>query len=310
MLMDDHDPVETQEWVDSLRSVVAASGCGARALPVDATARRGAAQRARCRRSSRRRPITIRFAPEQEEKPPWQPRARAQDPLGDPLERGGDHPAREQGIVRARRPHRELPVVGAALRHRLRPLLARAVGRSTAATCIYVQGHVSPGIYARAFVEGRLTEAAASQLPAGERRQGHLVVSASVADARVLAVPDGVDGPRPADGDLPGAVSQVSGRPRPREDGRPQGVGVPRRRRMRRAGVARRDLARRPRSARQPDLRHQLQPAAARRPGARQRQDHPGARGGVPRRRLERDQGRLGLGLGQAVRQGQGRASC
>ncbi len=63
-----------------------------------------------------------------------QPRARAQDPRGDPLERGGDHPAREQGILGARRPHRELPVLGAALRHRLRPLLARADGRTTAAT--------------------------------------------------------------------------------------------------------------------------------------------------------------------------------
>ena len=34
-----------------------------------------------------------------------------------------------------------------------------------------------------------------------------------------------------------------------------------------------------PRGPRQPDLRHQLQPAAPRRPGARQRQDHPGAGG-------------------------------
>ena len=37
----------------------------------------------------------------------------------------------------------------------------------------------------------------------------------------------------------------------------------------------------RPREARQSHLRHQLQPAAARRSGARQRQDHPGARGRV-----------------------------
>ena len=37
--------------------------------------------------------------------------------------------------------------------------------------------------------------------------------------------------------------------------------------------------ARRGRGARQPHLRRQLQPAAPRRPGARQRQDHPGARG-------------------------------
>ena len=172
---------------------------------------------------------------------------------------------------------------------------------------IYVQGHVSPGIYARAFVEGRLTEQQLLEFPPGERRQGHSVVSAPVAHAGLLAVPDGVDGTRPADGDLPGALPQVPRRTRPRQDRRPQGVGVPGRRRVRRARVARRDFARRPRAPRQPDLRHQLQPAAPRRAGARQRQDHPGAGGRVPRRRLERDQGRLGLGLGQALREGQGR---
>ena len=59
---------------------------------------------------------------------------------------------------------------------------------------------------------------------------------------------------------------------------RSQGVGLPRRRRDRRAGVARRDLAGRARAPRQPHLRRQLQPAAPRRAGARQRQDHPGAR--------------------------------
>ena len=58
------------------------------------------------------------------------------------------------------------------------------------------------------------------------------------------------------------------------------------------------------RGARQPHLRHQLQPAAARRPGARQRQDHPGARGVLPRRRLERHQGRLGPRVGPAARPG------
>ena len=67
---------------------------------------------------------------------------------------------------------------------------------------------------------------------------------------------------------------------------------------------------RRARGARQPDLRRQLQPAAARRPGARQRQDHPGARGGVPRRRLERDQGDLGPGVGRAARPGTRTACC
>ena len=56
------------------------------------------------------------------------------------------------------------------------------------------------------------------------------------------------------------------------------------------------------REARQPDLGRQLQPAAPRRSGARQRQDHPGARGRLPRRRLERHQGDLGRPLGPAAR--------
>jgi len=54
-------------------------------------------------------------------------------------------------------------------------------------------------------------------------------------------------------------------------------------------------------------LRHQLQPAAPRRPGARQRQDHPGARGRFPRRGLNVIQGDLGLLLGSAHRARQGR---
>ena len=45
----------------------------------------------------------------------------------------------------------------------------------------------------------------------------------------------------------------------------PEDLGVPRRRRDRRTGNARRHHAGLPREARQPDLRHQLQPAAARR---------------------------------------------
>ena len=50
----------------------------------------------------------------------------------------------------------------------------------------------------------------------------------------------------------------------------------------------------RPRRARQPHVRGQLQPAATRRAGPRKRQDHPGAGGVLPRRRMERHQGGLG----------------
>ena len=131
---------------------------------------------------------------------------------------------------------------------------------------------------------------------------GLSLLPAPVADAGLLAVPHRLDGPRPADGDLPGALHEVPAGPRPGRDRRPQGVGLHGRRRDGRARVAGRDLDGRPRAPRQPDLRHQLQPAAPRRPGARQRQDHPGARDQLPRRRLERHQGDLGLALGPAAR--------
>ena len=158
-------------------------------------------------------------------------------------------------------------------------------------------------MYARAFLEGRLTEQNLDQLPpraaAGRRA---VVVSASLADARVLGVPHGVDGPRADHGHLPGAVQPLPHRPRHQRPVEQARVGVPGRRRMRRAGNARRHHARLARAARQSDLRRQLQPAAARRPGARQRQDHPGAGRHVPRRRLERHQGHLGRRLGSAAR--------
>ena len=160
----------------------------------------------------------------------------------------------------------------------------------------------------RARLHGRPAErGAAPQLPPGGRRQGHLELSASQADARVLAVPDRLDGPRPADGDLPGALPQVPARARHRRHREAQGLGLLRRRRDGRARIARRDRPGGAREARQPDLRHQLQPAAPRRPGARQRQDHPGARERVPRLGLERHQADLGQLLGSAARARQGR---
>ena len=74
---------------------------------------------------------------------------------------------------------------------------------------VYFQGHSSPGIYARAFLEGRLDEEQLRQLPPGGRRQRAVVLPAPLADARLLAVPHRVDGPRPDHGDLPGALHEV-----------------------------------------------------------------------------------------------------
>ena len=66
------------------------------------------------------------------------------------------------------------------------------------------------------------------------------VVSASVADAGLLGIPDGLDGPRAAHGDLPGAVHPIPREPRPQAAVRSEGLGVPRRRRDGRARSARR----------------------------------------------------------------------
>ena len=66
---------------------------------------------------------------------------------------------------------------------------------------IFIQGHASPGIYARAFLEGRLTEDQLGRFRQEVQHgagQGPVVVPAPAADAGLLGVPDGLDGPRPA----------------------------------------------------------------------------------------------------------------
>ena len=176
---------------------------------------------------------------------------------------------------------------------------------------VYFQGHASPGIYARAFLEGRLSEQHLHNFRQELAEGGGLSsYPHPVPDAGVLAVPHRLDGPRPAHVDLPGAVQPLPEGARLHERRGTEGLGVRRRRRNGRAGNARLAHARLARESRQSDLGGQLQPAAARRPGARQRQDHPGAGSGVPRRRLECHQGDLGLGLGSAACRGQERAAA
>ncbi len=169
---------------------------------------------------------------------------------------------------------------------------------------VYFQGHASPGIYARAFLEGRLSAAAPGEFPprtgrraAGCRRYPHPWLmpnfwqfpTVSMGLGPIMAIYQAR------------FIRYLEDRGLKKPTGQ-QGLGVPRRRRDRRARDARRDHARVAREARQPDLRHQLQPPAAGRPGARQRQDHPGTRRRVPRRRLERHQGHLGHRVGRPAR--------
>ena len=166
---------------------------------------------------------------------------------------------------------------------------------------IFYQGHAAPGHLRPRLPRGPPDRGPARPLPPrGRAGRGPELVPAPAADARLLGVPDGLDGPRADQRDLPGPLQPLPPEPRPARHVGLARLGVPRRRRDRRARVARRAPPRGPRGPRQPDLRRQLQPAAARRAGPRQRQDHPGARGGLPRRRLERHQGHLGPRVGRA----------
>ena len=295
----DPDPQETREWLEALAGVLATEGPDRAHYLIEQLIDAARQNGAYLPFSANTEYINT-IPTDAQVRIPGDPEIESPHPVVRALERDGDGAAREQAHER-RRPHRELRVRGRPLRRRLQSLLARVGRRPRRRPRVRAGplGHrrVRARVHARAPHGG-----AARQLPAGSRRRRHLVVSASVAHAGLLAVPDGVDGPGAADGDLPGALHEVPAGPRARADRGTQGVGVHGRRRDGRAGVDGRDRHGVARAARQPDLRRQLQPAAARRPGARQRQDHPGARERLPRRRLERDQGRLGHALGRALR--------
>ncbi len=232
-------------------------------------------------------------------------------PLHHPLERDGDGGARQPQAGRTRRPHRQLRVERHAVRRRLQPFLARAQ-RGPSGRPDLLPGPFQPG-HLRALVPRRaLRRADQLDLSAwkSRARPGPVVVSASVADARLLAGADGIDGSGTDPGDLPGAVLEVPRAPRPDAEDRSQDLVLPGRRRDRRTRIAGRDLAGRAREAGQPGVRDQLQPAAPGRTGARQRQDHPGAGRRVPRRRLERASSWSGAATGIRSWRATSKACC
>ena len=98
---------------------------------------------------------------------------------------------------------------------------------------IFYQGHASPGMYARAFLEGRLSEDQLNgfRQEKSQRAERAVQLPAPAAHARVLAVPDRLDGARSDQRDLSGAVEPLPHQPGHQGRLRPAGLGVPRRRR-------------------------------------------------------------------------------
>ena len=277
-LVPDSDPVETREWRDALGSVLAFEGAGARALPAGrADAARRAARARRCP-TRRTRPTSTPSRPTASRRTPATGRSstRSAATSAGTRWRSSCAPTRRApswaATSRASSP-RPCSTTPASCISGTRPRTSHG------GDLIYVQGHCSPGIYARSFLEGRLTE---------ER----LLKFRQEVDGGGLSsyphpwlMPDFWQFPTVSMGLGPlMAIYQarflkyLHGRGLA-ETEQPQGLGVPGRRRVRRAREPGRDLAGRAREARQSGLRHQLQPAAPRRAGARQRQDHPGAGG-------------------------------
>ena len=120
----DDEAMATREWTDAITSVIAFEGTerADHVLgKVVETARRAGARVPFAANTAYMNSISVA------EEPKHPGNREIEHRIGPhPLERGRHRPARQQALLRARRPHRLVPVGGDALRHRLHALLARA----------------------------------------------------------------------------------------------------------------------------------------------------------------------------------------
>ena len=140
---------------------------------------------------------------------------RAQDSSLHTLERGRNGHAGEHTRSRHRRAPLDLCELSVSLRSRLQPLLPgqgqRHGRRPGVLPGSRVTRHLCPRVR-RGPARGRR----AGQLPFRSRRQGLVQLPAPSPHARLVGVPDGVDGAWPPDGHLPGALQSLPRAPRAR----------------------------------------------------------------------------------------------
>src|SRR4249919_3023665 len=155
-ILSDHDPVETQEWVDSLRAVLQHAG-PERAKYLLGMLRDEALRTGTMPPFLATTPYRNTITPEQEAKSPGN-----RDP-----EHRSRAAIRWNAVAIILRANKESSELGGHIASFQSSALLYDIGfghfwhaptEGHGGDLIYVQGHVSPGIYARAFVEGRLTE--------------------------------------------------------------------------------------------------------------------------------------------------------
>ena len=152
----DHDPVETQEWIDSLKAVLHYGGIERARFLLE-----------RLREEARRTgamppflattPYVNTIPPEKEEKPAWNRE----------LEHKLRSAIRWNAVAIILRANKESSELGGHIASFQSSALLYDIGlnhfwhapsEQHGGDLIYIQGHNSPGLYARAFLEGRLTE--------------------------------------------------------------------------------------------------------------------------------------------------------
>ncbi len=221
------DPQETREWVEAIEGVLQHEGRG-RAQATHRNDRRCGAARRRARFAG------VVDAVHQHDFSVGTAAAARQRRTRDPhtplrsLERDGDGRASEQRIVGTGRPRRELRVGCNALRRRLQSLLPRADGLRSAATSCSCKAIPRPVFTRARSSKGALPKTQLEKFRREVDGRRHLVVSASVADAGLLAIPDRLDGPGPDHVDLSRALHALHARPRHHRRRRSQSVGVSR----------------------------------------------------------------------------------
>ena len=225
---EDVDPIETQEWLESIDSVMRAQGPERAHFLleklVDFTRRSGA------------------YLPFKPNTAYLNTISKAQEPdyPGDrSLERRNEAYIRWNALAMVVQANRKNSEYGGHIASYASAATLYEVGfnhfwRAKSAAhpgdMIFVQGHSSPGIYARAYLEGRLDESQLLRFRQEVKGGGLVLLSASLADAGLLAIPHGVDGIGSDDGDFPGAFRTLSGASRHRPALRSQGLGISRRR--------------------------------------------------------------------------------
>ena len=165
----DLDPVETQEWLESLDGVLEVEGAERAHFLLEQVID-GARKRAHRCRSRRTQPISTRSRREAGAAS-RRPCAGAAHTLGSSAGMPSRSWCAPTRIDRARRPHRQLPVRGHAVRRRLHAFLARGERdprrRPHLLPGPLLARHLCPRLPRRAAHRG-----AAAQLPSGGGRQG------------------------------------------------------------------------------------------------------------------------------------------